>query len=96
LTVFTYALQLVLGVLLPWSVLRGDLRRLTPEQLARTWSPATFWCAVVVFGPLCIPIHFVKARRTLGGFLLGLLCMSDVLLLLIAADFAAQLATAPA
>ena len=61
-SVFSYSLQLALGILLPWSVVRGDLRRLTPEQLRRTWNPATFWCAIVVFGPLCIPVHFVKAR----------------------------------
>ena len=91
-TVFAYALQLALGILLPWSVITGDLRRLGPEQLARTWNPATFWCAIVVFGPLCIPIHFVKARRTLAGLLLGLLCMGDVVLLLVAADLATQLA----
>lgn len=95
-TVFTYALQLALGIFLPWSVVRGDLRRLTPQQLSRTWNPATFWCAIVVFGPLCIPVHFVKARRTILGFFLGVACMGDVLLLLIAADFAAQLATRPA
>ncbi|HEY6557196.1 MAG TPA: hypothetical protein VI072_07980 [Polyangiaceae bacterium] len=95
-SVFSYSLQLALGILLPWSVVRGDLRRLTPEQLRRTWNPATFWCAIVVFGPLCIPVHFVKARRTVLGFLLGVACMGDVLLLLTAADLAAQLATRPA
>lgn len=94
-TVLTYALQLALGILLPWSVVRGDLRRLSPEQLARTWNPATFWCAIVVFGPLCIPVHFVKARRSIAGFVLGLACMGDVLMLLIAADFAAQIAARP-
>ena len=68
-------LQLVLGILLPAMVVRRDLRRLNADQLARTWNAASFWTAVVAFGPLCLPVHFVKARRSLAGLGLGMFWM---------------------
>jgi hypothetical protein len=39
---------------------------------ARSFPPATFWIAVVVFGPLSIPVHFLRTRRDWTGLLLGL------------------------
>ena len=71
-------LQLVLGILLPATVVRRDLRRLNADQLARTWNVASFWTAVVAFGPLCLPVHFAKARRSLSGLGLGMLWMVAV------------------
>ncbi len=65
-------LQLVLGILLPATVVRRDQRRLNAEQLARTWNAASFWTAVFAFGPLCLPVHFAKARRSVAGLALGI------------------------
>lgn len=67
-----FVLQIVLGVVLTARVLRRDMRRLSAEGFARSWNSASFWSAVVVFGPLCIPVHFVRTRRSVRGFLVGL------------------------
>ena len=75
-------LQLVLSVLLPATVVRRDLRRLDPNQLERTWNTASFWTAVIVFGPLCLPVHFVKARRSVRGLALGMVWMALVIVVI--------------
>lgn len=84
--VLSFSLQLALGMLLPFWVVRLDQRRLPPEQLDRTWNEPSFWAAIVTFGPLCIPVHFVKSRRSLLGFLLGMAWMAGVLAVIVAAD----------
>jgi hypothetical protein len=35
-----------------------------------------------VFGPLCIPVHFVRTRRSIVGLLIGVLWMVAVLVAL--------------
>lgn len=65
------SLQMLLGVLLPWAVVRYDLRKLNAEQLARAWMDATVLAAPLAFGPLCLVFHFVKTRRSVQGALLG-------------------------
>lgn len=65
------ALSLILNALLPYLIVRRDLRRLSAERLARAWTDASFLSAVVAFGPLSLPVHFVKTRRSLIGFGLG-------------------------
>ena len=70
--VFLVSLQLALGIVVPWRILRFDVRRLDPERLARSWNDASFWSAIVLFGPLCLPFHFVKTRRSVLGLALGL------------------------
>jgi hypothetical protein len=72
--------QLGVTLLLSWWVLRRDLTRLGPKELARTWNPASFWAALVAFAPLCIPVHFVKSRRSWSGLGLGILWMLGVVL----------------
>jgi hypothetical protein len=67
--------QMVLGIVVPWWIVRWDMRRRAPDQLDRAWNDASFWTAIVVFGPLCIPVHFIKTRRSWRGFLLGLFWM---------------------
>lgn len=76
------SLQLALGILLTWWVLRRDTDRLPPVQQQRAWNDASFWVAVVVFNPLCIPIHFIRTRRSLGGVALGLAWMAAVAVVL--------------
>ncbi len=53
-----------------------DLSFRSPEQLARAWNDATFWSAIVAFGPLCLPFHFTKTRRSVWGLMLGLFWMA--------------------
>jgi len=70
-SVLGVVLDLVLGVVLTAWVVRRDMRRLPPERLSRSWNVASFWSAVVAFGPLSIPVHFARTRRSVLGFLLG-------------------------
>jgi hypothetical protein len=64
--------QLVAGIVLPAWVVRHDERHLCEERLDRAWPPASFWCAVVTFGLFCLPIHFLRTRRSIWGLGLGL------------------------
>jgi hypothetical protein len=70
--VFLVALGFVLNAALPYQIVKYDLERLSGERLSRAWNQASFWSAVVVFGPLSIPVHFVKTRRSFLGLALGL------------------------
>ena len=61
-------------------ILRWDERRLSDERLERAWPPATRLSAIgysLLMGPLpgvlVLPIHFTRTRRSIGGFLVGLL-----------------------
>jgi hypothetical protein len=65
------ASSLILNALLPYWIVRFDLRRLPAERLARAWTEASFLSAVVAFGPFSLPIHFAKTRRSVAGFGLG-------------------------
>jgi hypothetical protein len=69
--ILVVALSLTLNALLPYLIVRRDLRRLSGERLARAWTDASFLSAVVAFGPLALPVHFSKTRRSLLGFGLG-------------------------
>lgn len=66
-----FGLSLVLGILVPAVIVRLDLRRLHGEFLARSWPDASLWSAVVVFGPFCLPVHFIRTRRSWWGLVLG-------------------------
>jgi hypothetical protein len=52
-------------------IVRRDVRRLEPRLLSRAWPEPSLWSAVVCFSPLCIPIHFVRTRRSFTGVALG-------------------------
>ena len=56
-----------------------DERRLTPEQEYFAWPETTRLAAVVAFGPLCLPVHFWRTRRSLLGFLFGLVCTAALI-----------------
>jgi hypothetical protein len=62
---------MAMDILLPWWIVRRDQRRLPEHELARTWTEASFWAAIVTFGAFSIPVHFTKARRSLAGFAAG-------------------------
>jgi hypothetical protein len=72
LEVVQLVVQMAVGIALPAWLVRWDERRLGELELSRAWHPASFWIAVVVFGPLCLPFHFVRTRRSLLGLVLGL------------------------
>ena len=62
-----YTLSFVLNIAMPAVIVRWDLAQLTGERLARSWPDASLWSAVVLFGPFCVPIHFLRTRRSWWG-----------------------------
>jgi hypothetical protein len=72
LEVISLSLQIAAGIALPVWVIRRDMRRLSPERLARAWNDATVWSAVAAFGPLALIVHFARTRRSFAGLGLGL------------------------
>ena len=81
-SVVDLVLQIGLQITLTAWVVRRDMRRAPPERLVRAWNDASFWSAVVVFGPLCIPVHFVRTRRSLVGLVIGAAWMIAVMAIL--------------
>jgi hypothetical protein len=78
--VLLLALSFVLNITLPYFIVRYDLKRLSEERLARAWPDASVLSAVYAFGPLCLPVHFARTRRSWLGFGLGLgVCALTVL-----------------
>ena len=58
-----------MGVLTALYVL--DERWMSEEQRERAWPTSTRRIAIVVFGVLAVPIHFVKTRGWIRGLALG-------------------------
>jgi hypothetical protein len=81
-SVIDVVLQIALSVTLTAWVVRRDMRRAPPERLLRAWNEASFWSAVVAFGPLCIPVHFVRTRRSFAGLAIGVAWMTAVMVTL--------------
>jgi hypothetical protein len=73
--VFLTGIGFLLGVFVPHGVIRWDERRMTEAMRGRGWNDASHWVAIVGFSFLCLPIHFAKTRRSVLGFLLGLVWM---------------------
>ena len=71
--VFGLTFQIVAGIAVPAWIIRRDIARLGGARLARSWPDSSLWSAVVAFGPLSIPVHFIRTRRSVGGIALGLL-----------------------
>lgn len=70
--VLSLVIQLSVAAGLPALIVRLDERRLDLRGQGRCWPRTSLWSAVVVFGLLCLPVHFVRTRRSLGGLALGL------------------------
>ncbi len=70
--VLLFALDAALGIFVCSWILRRDLRRLVGVELERAWPDASLWMAVVMFGPLSVPFHFIRTRRSLAGLDLAL------------------------
>ena len=54
-----------------------DMGKLSPERLERAWSPVQLAAAIFAMMQVGIPqiailVHFVRTRRSVGGFFLGL------------------------
>jgi len=66
---------------LVFAIVWWDERRLRPEWLERAWPGSTRLAAAVAFGPLCLPVHFWRTRRSFFGFAFGCLITVGVLAL---------------
>lgn len=80
--ILLFTLSFTLGIAVPAAIVRGDLARLRGDRLARSWPEASLWSAVVVFGPLCVPIHFLRTRRSWEGLGLAAFWLVAALLLI--------------
>lgn len=80
--VLLYTLSFALSIAVPATIVRCDLSRLQGERLARAWPDAGLWSAVVVFGPLCVPVHFIRTRRSWAGLGLGVFWLACAVLLI--------------
>jgi hypothetical protein len=80
--VLLYTLSFALAIVVPATIVRRDLARLQGERLARAWPDASLWSAVVVFGPLCVPVHFIRTRRSWAGLGLGIFWLACAILLI--------------
>jgi hypothetical protein len=69
--VFLFAVSFALSIAVPAVIVRRDLARLSGERLARAWPDAGMWSAVVAFNLLCLPVHFIRTRRSWAGVGLG-------------------------
>jgi hypothetical protein len=59
---------------------------MTEEQRARAWPTASRRIAVVYFSPLCVPLHFLRTRRSLRGALEAVAWTAALVALLAAVD----------
>jgi len=80
--VLLFSLQLVLGIWVPATIVRRDIRKLPPALLARAWPNTSVWVAVGLVSAFAVLIHFARTRRTLLGFLLGAVWFAGCLLVL--------------
>lgn len=67
----TFVISLVVSTGGAFYVLWRDDRTLTAEQEERAWPETSRLAAVVAFGPLCLPVHFWRTRRSALGLALG-------------------------
>ncbi len=70
--VVVFSVQVAATIGISAWVVRRDVKRLEPRLLSRAWPDASLWAAVVYFSPLCVPIHFLRTRRSLPGVFLAL------------------------
>ena len=72
------------------AIIVGDERRLCGEELARAWPPVSRDAAIFgiyAYGiPVCLIVHFSRTRRSMRGFLIGVLWFALVYAVLFALD----------
>ncbi|RYZ04343.1 MAG: hypothetical protein EOO73_24000 [Myxococcales bacterium] len=81
--VLLYAGNLALGIAIPAGIVRYDVARLRGDELARAWPDSSVWSAVVAFGPLCLPLHFIRTRRSWAGLGLGAISLVIAVVLIV-------------
>ena len=79
-TLLALCLQLAANIALPWLIVRRDVARIRRDWLGRCWPETTLLASVVAFGPLCLPVHFLRTRRGPLGLVLGLVWMAAAVL----------------
>jgi len=62
-----------------YALVTWDEHRLGPVEDARAWPVASKWASILAFGPLCLPVHFVRTRRSFRGAGLGILALAAIL-----------------
>ncbi len=67
-----------------------DERRMTDEQRARAWPTASRRIAVVLFSPLCVPLHFLRTRRSARGVVEAIAWTAALLAVLMIVDAALE------
>ena len=72
LDVLDYVASLIVSTAAAFAIVLLDERWLPPAELDRAWPPTSRASAIVAFGPLCLPVHFWRTRRSLAGVLWGL------------------------
>ena len=72
LEVWGYITQLAFTTWAVFFIVLRDERALPPERLERAWPPTTRNLALVVLGVFALPFHYVRTRRSVLGFLVGL------------------------
>lgn len=70
--VVQFVLAWLVGTATSYAIVKLDERRLDEQRLERAWPPVSRNAAIFVFGPIAVPIHFVRTRRSLVGALLGI------------------------
>ncbi len=80
--VLLFTLNLALGIAVPVMIVRWDVARLSGERLGRAWPDSSLWAATVAFGPLCLPVHFIRTRRSWLGVGLALAWLVGAILLI--------------
>lgn len=58
-------LSWIVTTALTFAVIMLDERWMKAEHLERAWPPTSRDAAIIAFGPLAIPVHFLRTR---GGF----------------------------
>jgi hypothetical protein len=76
--VLAYVASFVFWTASVFFVVWNDERNLTEEEGARAWPKASRLSAIVGFGPLCIPVHFWRTRRSFFGICIGFSYVIDL------------------
>ncbi len=53
-------------------IIKRDEKKLDDAMLARAYPPATFALSVFLFQSIAVLVHFIRTRRSVKGFFLGL------------------------
>lgn len=89
--VLDVVLSIVIGTGGTIALIAWDERRLSAEVLDRAWPTSTRLAASFAFGPLALPVHFFRTRRSVLGTGLGLLAAACLLGVTVLASYLVHL-----